>query len=1133
MKHQLDRNASYFFKTLIFIFLIFEMPNAMGANANLFVSAENSQFDNFMSGPQVIEVVVIDRDVDDTDEIQGEPNVTVNGKTLRMVQAVDGNWYGYFADRAQAKVVDSTVGLPGFGLDYGELCNENSNILGIDLSDAVGFAIPRDIDSGSNGLETLGVCDGDITSDDPYINHVVRQAKDINTNSRIIPGQIGIDVDAWPFIQLYQLNPTGNVVVQYNKGGGVQTTTLTFDVVDQFADIELDRNVYPQNAQVHVTLIDLALNIDPTDEDSWTFGTNPNAPMVVYQAFDENGNIDADGTAGAVNIINSLDDLMFTDNGRLLLDVDTQGVGVDVVNLFDTNDQEIISGETAANAVSDGGSFGAGTQPVTITELGPNSGVLSSFDEADQSGLRVTTDALRGTSATIDYNEIPTTILAGFHTASLEIQPIDDEWNSGEEIPVVLFDPDLNRNSRMDEDLDLFNPEVASIPSLQMGNPFTLKNLESVYLSGVELIVDEVQPFSQRAMLRVSPEDITVTDESELVFTLEDTYADLYKSINDPSGGPFSGFNFFNYDIQSIAKAIDIESFAIAITDGIRTTQLGDTNDRQDLINLNKATGDTVFGMDLTAKVQLIFTLNTDESQIIPEGTILPIVGDFFSFGKINDGSRSEERINNMIVRLELEETHDNSSRFEGSLEFTILNQLNVLDPDIYENLSTIAEDPTFIVAEGLFDIQAPQVLFNDLDADGVFSSISDQEDAVSHTGTVSFDSESYKVGDTVFLTLEDQDLNTDSDLIEIYTSVSSIDFPNDPAKDTIGEPGLGTYVTKPLGAFGRLLEITFNGERWTSGLAENGGACSEAGIPQDGLNAATFVLVENNNTESGIFRGSFQLPNTFCNSSTGQMEAVTAGTRIEVNYVDYLTAENDIVEISDAANGIAHTGAVSLDRTVYPVPFGAVSDFFPSQSQSDDQIPNGNSFFPVHLTGVLADGDSNIDEETEEIGPGDSMIHVRVTDRDFDLSQGSIDVMAVGDHGPVKIMVRRNSKTMVLATAGGVAANSGVITNGPDVIPGVTRELGPIEEIFPNAGIFELDLPIRYTDGPADSDCPVTPNSGFSSLNGVEGSLGRFDQQPEEGNYCLLTGDTIFVEYTDPADDLGNQKVLGDSGFF
>ena len=80
------------------------MPVAHAANANLFVSAENSQFDNYMSGPQVIEVVVIDSDIVDTDQSKGEPDVTINGKKLRMAQAVDGNWYGYFADRTQAQI---------------------------------------------------------------------------------------------------------------------------------------------------------------------------------------------------------------------------------------------------------------------------------------------------------------------------------------------------------------------------------------------------------------------------------------------------------------------------------------------------------------------------------------------------------------------------------------------------------------------------------------------------------------------------------------------------------------------------------------------------------------------------------------------------------------------------------------------------------------------------------------------------------------------------------------------------------------------------------------------------------------------------------------------------------------------
>ena len=90
------------------------LPNALpqahaAANANLFVSAENSQFSNYFAGPQVIQVIVSDPDINRLDQAYGEPTVTVNGKKLRMAQATDGNWYAYFADSKQAQIADSTA----------------------------------------------------------------------------------------------------------------------------------------------------------------------------------------------------------------------------------------------------------------------------------------------------------------------------------------------------------------------------------------------------------------------------------------------------------------------------------------------------------------------------------------------------------------------------------------------------------------------------------------------------------------------------------------------------------------------------------------------------------------------------------------------------------------------------------------------------------------------------------------------------------------------------------------------------------------------------------------------------------------------------------------------------------------
>ncbi|MBI5859620.1 MAG: hypothetical protein HZB73_02685, partial [Nitrosarchaeum sp.] len=106
--------------------------------------------------------------------------------------------------------------------------------------------------------------------------NVVREAKAINTNSAANGiGQIKLKDDGlWPFVQLYAFSTGGNAIVQYNKGGGVQTTTLTFDTVEQFANLSADRAKYTQGADVHATITDLWLNIDSTDEDSWTFAAS-------------------------------------------------------------------------------------------------------------------------------------------------------------------------------------------------------------------------------------------------------------------------------------------------------------------------------------------------------------------------------------------------------------------------------------------------------------------------------------------------------------------------------------------------------------------------------------------------------------------------------------------------------------------------------------------------------------------------------------------------------------------------------------------------------------------------------------------------------------------------------------------
>jgi hypothetical protein len=785
-----------------------------------------------MSGPQVIEVVVIDSDIDDTDEAKGEPDVTVNGKILRMVQAVDGNWYGYFADQTQASIADFTArgtgSIGGQGLDFGTFCatgTVTNAVVGVSVADTVGVALPLFNLHGLSGVN--GTATGTafvaadecaqttITLDGGYATssagdtaiagamNVIREAKTPNltltsgTGTEDDDGQIGINgTGIWPFIQLYDLNPTGNVVIQYNKGGGVQSTTLTFDTVDQFAGAGMDRTVYTRDAQVHVTLTDLWLNIDPTDEDSWTFGTNSsfvaaNTGSLLstsgdgltsnYQVFDENG-----GAAGAsvldgiIDISGNFSSMMIEDNGVLILNADAQSSGTAVLTLQD-NDDSVLTGCTqdasrCSAAGLAGNALGIGSQPITITEQGPNTGVFGTYDESDVSAIIVTSNALRGTSATIDYNESPVTVLVGFEFGTIDIQPIDDEWNSGEEIPVILVDNDANKNSRVDEDLDLNSPSVTLIPSLSTGDPFTLGETSNstgpvaIYLDATVTTTTglvtaavandyvsanmTVDSFSQIGRVN-STDSGSLSTVDSLLIDLRTSMGELRQTIGDTASttAPLNGLNLFNYDVRSFNNTGTFDIFLLNSTastlidtttgaaGGLTTTspvgyiQLGNDVSPQGLLslngtllgkNINTALFDTtdeagVGGAAADANgIGLLFLHNAAGGYVAIGDDVDPIVADFFSFGYTNDGLEGSDRVANQIIRIEAEETGDNTGTFAGSLEYTMVNQINILDASTYTGLSTIASDPGFIVIEDLTDEDAPRVNYLDLGSDGV-----------------------------------------------------------------------------------------------------------------------------------------------------------------------------------------------------------------------------------------------------------------------------------------------------------------------------------------------------------------------------------------------------------------------------
>jgi hypothetical protein len=299
--------------------------------------------------------------------------------------------------------------------------------------------------------------------------------------------------------------------------------------------------------------------------------------------------------------------------------------------------------------------------------------------------------------------------------------------------------------------------------------------------------------------------------------------ADLQSTVLDKD--KLRGFSFLNLDVRSLATTgvVDVYLLNNTAAAGIHAANgtfvdltnyllIANNVNEQSLTQLSNGTIDFIQSLDKTDSIGLAIV---QPSGLVVQNSEDALVADFFSFGFTNDGLQAGTRIANQIIRIEAEETGDNTSTFHGSLEYVMINQLNILDPSTYADISTIADDPSFIVIEDLTDEDSPRVNYLDLGADGVSTQVADQEEAPSHSGIVSFDLDTYKNADTVTITLEDLDLNVDSDLIDIYTTIStSVLFPD--LNDTVGGDEFN-FVLSNGENLGRLLDVTFDDAIWTA----------------------------------------------------------------------------------------------------------------------------------------------------------------------------------------------------------------------------------------------------------------------------------------------------------------------------
>ena len=137
----------------------------------------------------------------------------------------------------------------------------------------------------------------------------------------------------------------------YERGGADETIALTYDRPagydadgNKIKGLVFDKDHYGLNHEIGVTLYNNELNLDPTDEDSWTFGTLPTNATIFYQLFDENGNNDSSATNGAISFdaFSASSKWGFNDGGIMKIDVNgPEDASTDVLYFQDNGDQVV------------------------------------------------------------------------------------------------------------------------------------------------------------------------------------------------------------------------------------------------------------------------------------------------------------------------------------------------------------------------------------------------------------------------------------------------------------------------------------------------------------------------------------------------------------------------------------------------------------------------------------------------------------------------------------------------------------------------------------------------------------------------------------------------------------------------
>ena len=543
---------------------------------------------------------------------------------------------------------------------------------------------------------------------------------------------------------------------------------------------------------------------------------------------------------------------------------------------------------------------------ITLRESNSNDDMFVNYNTSYESGLIVVEDG----SSNISYNSAHSVLFDTFN-GIISFDSQVTEWLSGISLELSIVDEDRNLNSKNTESISAIDL-MSEVPYIKIGNPTTIdqiidNSMGEIYgMNVTDSTTTTVTELSSTASYTIN---LRAPSNTEVIIVNATIPTDYLEHVSHPHIFPYVSYDFTSFGGGSgtfyAGEHMMSTDHSGKLTQNAHDTELSFTIDVDDLDDMSKD-GQVYFDILFFGQV----------------GHAADTVGDL---------EDNVTRVNDAIYRFELGETDDNTANFTGTVEYIMINQINVFDKETYDGITTIDSDIIIIVNDDMSGSDSVTVSYIDMDTTNNPDTLSVKKPANTHSGIITVDSDSYSSGNTVTVTLTDADLNTDSETIQVYRV--------DDNKNWVGNESVW------------LSQLKINDQIYD-------GQCNDGQLYA--FNATGFTLQETSDS-SGIFTGSFRLPTNYCDPNGDVM--TTNGLNLDMEYQDYSDDSGRPNQTQDSANIKSNTGSIALERTVYPVPIG--ENTFPLY-KSSEYLPAS----PVKIVVQVTDPDYNVSSSGSDTIP-------------------------------------------------------------------------------------------------------------------------------------------------------------------